>query len=76
MYRRPSFADLAPAAVIADKGYGPDAFVERLEARDITPVIPPKANRTNDVAPLKSYARLHIIGLPSPLADHEGEAWH
>jgi transposase len=31
--------------VIADKGYDSDAFVERLEARDITPVIPPKANR-------------------------------
>ena len=37
--------DLAPDAVIADKGYDSDAFVERLEARDITPVIPPKANR-------------------------------
>jgi len=31
--------------VIVDKGYDSDAFVERLEARDITPVIPPKANR-------------------------------
>jgi transposase len=37
--------DLAPEAVIADKGYDSDAFVESLEARDITPVIPPKANR-------------------------------
>ena len=37
--------DLAPDAVIADKGYDSDAFLERLEARDITPVIPPKANR-------------------------------
>ena len=37
--------DLAPEAVIADKGYDSDAFVERLQARDITPVIPPKANR-------------------------------
>jgi len=37
--------DLAPDAVIADKGYDSDAFVERLKARDITPVIPPKANR-------------------------------
>ena len=31
--------------MIADKGYDCDAFVKRLEARDITPVIPPKANR-------------------------------
>src|SRR5215831_757585 len=38
-------ADLAPDALIADKGYDSDAFVEKLEARDITPVIPPKANR-------------------------------
>ena len=37
--------DLAPDAVIADKGYDSDAFLERLEARDITPVIRPKANR-------------------------------
>jgi transposase len=31
--------------VIADKAYDFDVFVESLEARDITPVIPPKANR-------------------------------
>ena len=41
----PLLENLAPEAVIADKGYDSDAFVERLEARDITPVIPPKANR-------------------------------
>ena len=37
----PSLEDLAPDAVTADKGYDSDAFVGRLEARDITPVIPP-----------------------------------
>jgi transposase len=37
--------NLAPEAVIADKGYDSDALVERLKARDITPVIPPKTNR-------------------------------
>ena len=37
--------DLAPDTVIADKGYEPDVLFPRLEARDITPVIPPKANR-------------------------------
>jgi transposase len=31
--------------VIADKGYDSDALVERFETRNITPVIPPKANR-------------------------------
>jgi len=34
-----------PAAFLADKGYDSDALVETLEARGITPVIPPKANR-------------------------------
>jgi transposase len=29
----PLLEDLAPDAVIADKGYGSDAFVKRLEAR-------------------------------------------
>ena len=32
-------------ALLADKGYGSDALVAALEARDITPVIPSKANR-------------------------------
>ena len=34
-----------PDAFLADKGYDSDALVETLEARGITPVIPPKANR-------------------------------
>ena len=34
-----------PEALLADKGYDSDAPVETLEARGITPVIPPKANR-------------------------------
>jgi transposase len=41
----PLLDELEPEAVIADKGYDSDALVERLEAREITPVIPPKANR-------------------------------
>lgn len=41
----PLFAELAPDAVIADKGYDSDALVETLNRRGITPVIPPKANR-------------------------------
>jgi IS5 family transposase len=41
----PLLEDLAPNAVIADKGCDSDAFVERLEARDITPLFPPKASR-------------------------------
>lgn len=41
----PLLEGLAPEAVIADKGYDCDTLVETLEARQITPVIPPKANR-------------------------------
>ena len=36
-----------PAALIADKGYDSDAFVESLESRAIEPIIPPKSNRKN-----------------------------
>lgn len=32
-------------ALIADKGYDSNALVTALEERDITPVIPPRANR-------------------------------
>jgi transposase len=41
----PLLSEIEPEAFIADKGYDADALVETLKARDITPVIPPKANR-------------------------------
>jgi transposase len=41
----PLLEGLEPQAVIADKGYDSDKLVETLEAREIEPVIPPKANR-------------------------------
>ena len=41
----PLLEKLEPGALLADKGYDSDALVARLEARGITPVIPPKANR-------------------------------
>ena len=34
-----------PEALIGDKAYDADPFIDTLERRDITPVIPPKANR-------------------------------
>ena len=34
-----------PEALLADKGYDADHFVDRLTARDIKVVIPPKSNR-------------------------------
>ncbi len=37
--------NLKPGALLADKGYDADSFIESLERRGITVVIPPKANR-------------------------------
>jgi len=34
-----------PEALLADKGYDADSFVESLKVRAIKPVIPPKSNR-------------------------------
>src|ERR687895_1563654 len=36
---------IEPAALLADKGYDSDGFIERFEVRRIKPVIPPRANR-------------------------------
>jgi transposase len=36
---------IEPAALLADKGYDTDGFIEHLEVRRIKPVIPPRANR-------------------------------
>ena len=38
-------ATLTPDALLADKGYDADSFIESLEVRGITVVIPPKSNR-------------------------------
>ena len=35
-----------PGALIADKAFDADPFIAALNAREITPVIPPKSNRT------------------------------
>jgi transposase len=37
--------EIEPAALLADKGYDSDGFIEHLEVRSIKPVIPPRANR-------------------------------
>src|SRR5215218_568580 len=36
---------IEPAALLADKGYDSDGFIEHLEVSRIKPVIPPRANR-------------------------------
>ncbi len=41
----PLLDQVAPDALLVDKGYDSDALVETLQKRGITPVIPPKANR-------------------------------
>jgi len=38
-------AEVRPEAMLGDKGYDADGFIESLKARAIRPVIPPKANR-------------------------------
>ena len=38
-------AQVEPQALLADKAYDSDAFIESLEVRAIQPVIPPKSNR-------------------------------
>ena len=38
-------AQAQPEALLGDKGYDADSFIESLEVRGIKPVIPPKSNR-------------------------------
>lgn len=42
---KPLAAQTDPAALLADKGYDADSFIESLQARGIKVVIPPKSNR-------------------------------
>jgi transposase len=41
----PLLENADPGALIGDKAFDADALINALEERDITPVIPPKANR-------------------------------
>jgi transposase len=41
----PLIENVDPGALIADKAYDADAYIETLTERDITAVIPPKTNR-------------------------------
>ena len=41
----PLLEDFSPEAFLADKAYDADRLILALEARGITPVIPPKVNR-------------------------------
>ena len=48
--------EVEPEAFLADKAYDSDALIATLESRDITPVIPSKANR---VAPRQTDFALY-----------------
>jgi transposase len=41
----PLIENVDPAALIADKAFDADPLIDTLQRREITPVIPPKANR-------------------------------
>jgi putative transposase len=41
----PLIENVDPDALIGDKAFDSDAFIDTLNEREITPVIPPKANR-------------------------------
>src|SRR5215469_10615447 len=45
----PLLENTDPGAVIADKAYDADAFIDKLTKQGTTPVIPPKANRKTSV---------------------------
>src|SRR5260221_11128772 len=42
---KPFLENADPGALIGDKAYDADSFIDTLTQRAITPVIPPKANR-------------------------------
>ena len=41
----PRLDGVDPGGLLGDKAFDADSFIDTLERRDITPVIPPKANR-------------------------------
>ena len=46
----PLIENVGPEALIGDKAYDADSFVDTLIRREITPVIPPKVHRTTQRA--------------------------
>ena len=55
-------AEVEPQALIADKGYDADGFIEALTVRRIEPVIPPKANRQlNRACDFALYAERNLV---------------
>jgi transposase len=58
----PLIENVDPEALIGDKAYDADHFVDTLIQREITPVIPPKANRTTQrVCDFALYCERNLI---------------
>ena len=54
-------AEVEPQALIADKGYDADGFIETLTVRRIEPVIPSKANNRALAVRLALYAERNLV---------------
>jgi transposase len=55
-------AEVQPEALLADKGYDADSFIQSLEVRAIKPVIPPRSNRkTTRECDFALYAERNLI---------------
>jgi len=58
----PLIENADPDALIGDKAYDADPFVDVLTQREITPVIPPKANRkTQRVCDFALYCERNLV---------------
>jgi transposase len=58
----PLIEEVDPKAVLADKAYDADSFINALAERKITPVIPPKANRkTRRACDFALYCERNLI---------------
>ena len=66
-------AEAQPEALLGDKGYDADAFIESLEVRAIKPVIPPKSNRPLAIATSPSTPNAtssSVLSIPQTVPSH------
>ena len=57
----PLRAEVRPKALLGDKGYNADSFIQSLEVRAIKPVIPPKSNRQPRDCDFALYAERNLV---------------
>ena len=54
--------NITPGALLADKGYDADSFIQSLEVRGIAVIIPPKSNRkVHRTCDYALYAERHLV---------------